>query len=281
MSEDLVQQLRDFVEEKGRLPTINEPGLQPLIELAKKEFGSLENALMVSGLLTEDSSFPSTNEISTKKEKKSREPKIKATLNSYAENYFLEFLGLTSPTWWERKSRAQYSCSICGTSIVSGDRYIGKKILHPGRRGKYGYRGTYTTDYYHILCLLETSANDIKQKIKRITADMKAVELNMEALGQENTANQQQIADCEKAIMHAKGDFLQAKNILDKAKKWIEEKSVTISNNRKISNCKLRMTSITSIEIPQKKNQVSSLKLEKERNEKNLLMTNALITNIT
>ena len=40
MSEDLIQLLRDFVEEKGRLPTLNEPELQQLIELAKKEFGS-------------------------------------------------------------------------------------------------------------------------------------------------------------------------------------------------------------------------------------------------
>ncbi len=158
------------MKKKGDSPPSTSQGYSHIIELAKKEFGSLENALRVSGLLTEDNtSFPSMNETTTKKEKKTREPKIKNSIHSYPENYFLKFLGLTSPTWWERKSKAQYSCSVCGTSITSGDRYIGKKILHPGRRGKYGYRGTYTTDYYHILCLLETSANNMKQKIQGIT----------------------------------------------------------------------------------------------------------------
>ncbi len=92
---------------------------------------------------------------------------------------------------------------------------------------------------------------------------MKAVEQRIEGLRQENTSNQLQIADCEKAIMHAKGDYLQAKSIFDKAKKWIEEKSVTLSNNRRISKCKIRMRSITSIEIPEKKNQCEQFEIRK------------------
>ena len=50
--EDLLKKLQEFAIKKRRLPGLYEPDLKELIELYKKEFGSLENALAVVHLST-------------------------------------------------------------------------------------------------------------------------------------------------------------------------------------------------------------------------------------
>lgn len=113
-SEEIVQKLQDFVLEAGRLPRSNEPGLEELIEAASREFGSLENALEVAGLLTE-----SLGEKTYAKHRQSifaQAPRKKKTVAVYPEEYFLGLLNLRrkqlwgspardgTPTWWERES---------------------------------------------------------------------------------------------------------------------------------------------------------------------------------
>jgi transcription initiation factor TFIIIB Brf1 subunit/transcription initiation factor TFIIB len=54
--EGLIRELQDFTVNKGRLPKANEPEIEKVIELAAREFGSLDNALRIAGLLPEEPS---------------------------------------------------------------------------------------------------------------------------------------------------------------------------------------------------------------------------------
>jgi hypothetical protein len=49
-SEEIVQQILEFVYEKGRLPKHDEPGFEDMINAAIKTFGSLEDALRIAGV---------------------------------------------------------------------------------------------------------------------------------------------------------------------------------------------------------------------------------------
>jgi hypothetical protein len=52
-NEDVLKRLQEFAIRNGRLPEIGEPGIEDVVNIAKKEFGSLENALRIAGLLPE------------------------------------------------------------------------------------------------------------------------------------------------------------------------------------------------------------------------------------
>ena len=60
-SEQVVSELLKFVIEQGRLPVQNEPGLRDVVEGAIEHFGSLENSLVIAGLLPADTDLGGTS----------------------------------------------------------------------------------------------------------------------------------------------------------------------------------------------------------------------------
>lgn len=61
--EELIRKLQEFTVNNGRLPKVNEPGIEKAIELAAREFGSLDNALRIAGLLPEEPSRTSDSSL--------------------------------------------------------------------------------------------------------------------------------------------------------------------------------------------------------------------------
>jgi hypothetical protein len=50
--EDIIRHLQEFERDSGRPPKTNEPGLEGIVQAAKREFGSWEHAMKIAGLQT-------------------------------------------------------------------------------------------------------------------------------------------------------------------------------------------------------------------------------------
>jgi hypothetical protein len=268
-SEEVVQRLLDFVSETGRLPKSDEPGLEELISTAVKTFGSLQNALSVAGLLTDN------HGVTTRQRKHSlsgQKAKLKRSIPTYPQDYFLNLLNLKqphfqgrtardgAPTWWERRANAQYACSACRKPIEKGERYIGRKKLNPGMRGKYGYRGTYSTDYYHIVCLLRGEEAQIKENIGKANSEISDIEI--EITEHQNTAllNKDSIKACHYKIQQVKEEYEQTQGSLKKISKWFKLGYTSWTRNREISRLEGEITNIENREIPDRQNRIVSLR---------------------
>jgi flagellar biosynthesis chaperone FliJ len=281
-SEEIVQQLIKFVSETGRLPKPDEPGLENLVNSAIRHFGSLENALKIAGLLTPNDKTARTTRIRQTSLMHIQASKT-STWSAYPKDYFLNLLGLErkshypspapngTPTWWERRANMQYVCSTCRRPIQKGEKYIGRKKLRPGMRGIYGHRGTYFTDYYHIVCLLRRAENEIEEGISHANSEISSIEKEISDYTKEISLKRQQIETCRIIILKVIGDYEQA-GFWKKIGKWFGTHYTSWSKTRQISRLEREIAHIENKEIPERETHISQLKrrindLEHQLNE--------------
>jgi HAMP domain-containing protein len=188
----------------------------------------------------------------------------------YYDGYFLELLNLNrlprahspasdgTPAWWERKAHNQYGCSVCRKIIANGERYIGCKKLSPGRRGKYGYRGRYLTDYYHIVCLLEVSHANAGRKIENASSEISELRDQIASFMDTKSQRKTQIKYCETAKQKAERDYEDSKS-WRRITKWVGCKYTTWSRNREILELENEINRIEDREIPIRQNRISEL----------------------
>ncbi|MGA2683213.1 MAG: hypothetical protein ABSF44_15610 [Candidatus Bathyarchaeia archaeon] len=272
-SENIVQQFIKFVASTGRLPRQNEPGLEQLIQDAIKTFGSLENALQVAGLLTNNIQ-PTPLSVKSKRVI-IQTSESKHSFSSYPQDYFLELLDLKrtqlygspapdgTPNWWERRANTQYNCSSCRKVIEKGDRYIGRKKLHPGQRGAYGYKGTYATDYFHIACLLGSAKTEVESTIQKFDFEIGRNQKEIANLREELSLRRAQVENCRSIITQAKSDYKQASSLSKKIGKWFGTTYTSWSRNREIQQLQRRIAHVENIEIPGRQKQISGISEKK------------------
>ena len=269
-SEDIILGLIKFVSETGRLPKPDEPGLEGLISSAIKHFGSLEDALRIAGLLT-----PSVRTARTVRARRaslrSSQASRASAWSAYPKDYFLNLLNLKrtshynspasngTPSWWERRSNTQYACSACRGTIEKGERYIGSKKLRPGMRGIYGYRVTYFTDYYHVVCLLRIAKAEVEKDIRGASSEINSINKEIADFTEEMSLKRKQIGDCRTIMQEARQDY-ERSGFWRKVAKWSGFHYVLWSKNREISRLEKEITNIENRKIPQRKTQITSLK---------------------
>lgn len=268
-SEEVVQQLLDFVSETGRLPKSDEPGLEELITAAVKAFGSLENALRVAGLLTGGHGVALPGK--PRQSSIVHAPKLKRSVSTYPQDYFLDLLNLKrtqlhgspaldgTPTWWERRAKTQYICSACRKTIEKGERYIGRRKLHPGMRGIYGYRGTYSTDYYHIICLLRSAKTQIEESIENCGSEIDGIQREISEYRKEASSKKDRIETCRDTMQQAKEDYEHAHGLWRRVGKWFGSSYTSWSRNREISRLREEIGCIENREIPDRQNKIANL----------------------
>lgn len=263
-----MQQLLKFVSENGRLPEDNEPGYRELVRVAIETFGSLENALKMAGLLT--NSNQGTHFRIAKKSTTTQRSELKMWDKKYPSEYFLNLLNLNrqkhhgpapegTPTWWERKANSIYTCSACKESIEKGERYLGRKELHPGQRGIYGYRGTYSTDYYHIVCLLKDARTEVDGNIQRCITGININQGEIEGFKIEASSRIGQIDNCRRIILQTDEEFQRTRGVFERMGKWFGNKYTSWSKNREIGRLRDRVSIIENIEIPKRQGNINDL----------------------
>jgi len=269
-SEDIILRLIKFVSETGRLPKTDEPGLEDLINSAIKHFGSLENALRIAGLLTSNVKTARTLRARQLSLTRAQASKTSAW-SAYPKDYFLNLLNLkrTShynspapngiPIWWERRANMQYVCSTCKRMIEKGEKYIGRRKLRPGMRGIYGYRGTYVTDYYHIVCLLRNAKAEIEENIRGAHSEINGIEKEIADFTEEVSMKRAQVEECRTIIQQVREDYVR-RSFWRKVGKWFGFRYILWSKNREISRLEKEMSHIENREIPERETQITRLK---------------------
>jgi hypothetical protein len=285
-SEEIINQLLAYVARNGKIPEIGELGLDELIKEAITTFGSLENALRVSGLLSESSdAFPRL------REKKKRFPtqimtKPKNKFQNFPDEYFLSLLKLKrsssypavegTPKWWEKKAGKVYICSLCHKSIEKTERYIGRKTLTPGQKGIYGHRGTYHTHYFHILCLLREVKNETEKNIASINQEIGFIEVKIGDFKSEIGAKMKEIATNSSTIEQKRAEY-DACSRLGKILKWLGiNYSISCLNNEN-SRLKTRIDRIENYEIPDCKRRITEKSARKNEQQQYLAKLEANI----
>ena len=280
-SEDIILRLIKFVSETGRLPEPDEPGLENLLNAANKHFGSLENALKIAGLLT--SNAKNTHRVRRQPSVVHAQTSKTATWSAYPKDYFLNLLNLTrtshygspapdgTPTWWERRANAEYQCSTCNQTIEKGERYLARRKLRPGMRGIYGYRGTYSTDYYHIVCLLRKAKAEIEKNITAANSEINGIKGQIADFTKEISLKRVQIGECQSLIQQVKEDYAQ-RDFWEKVRKWFGSRYTMWSKNREISRLEGEIAHMQNEEIPERETRISQLRrrindLERKLNE--------------
>jgi len=196
-------------------------------------------------------------------------PKPKLPSWPYPEEYFLNLLNLKhttyyspvpngTPTWWERRANRQYTCSVCKRIIEKGQRYIGRKKLIPGMRGPYGYRGTYVTDYYHIVCLLKGAEAEIEEKIRNAHSEISMLKNEITAFKDETRLKREQIENCKILTQKARKDYENA-SFWRKFDKWVSYHFTSWSKNRERSRLKNAIAFIKNDEIPERETKIADL----------------------
>lgn len=269
-SEDIILRLIKFVSETGRLPTPNEPDLEDLVNSAKQHFGSLENALRMAGLLTPNAR--TTRHVRTRRLPIARAQASKAsTWSIYPKDYFMNLLNLQGrshgnspspigrPIWWERRANMQYACSTCKRTIEKGDKYIGYRRLRPGRRGIYGYRGTYITNYFHIVCLLKKAKAEIEANIRGHDSEINSIDKEIVDFAEEMSLKRAQAEECRTIIQQTRKDYARL-TLLRKVGKWFGFHYVLWSKNREISGLERKIATIENREIPERKTRITRLR---------------------
>jgi hypothetical protein len=187
----------------------------------------------------------------------------------YYDGYFLELLNLKrsasyspapdgTPTWWERKANKHYSCSACRNEISMGERYIGCRKLSPGMRGPYGYKGTYRTKYFHIICILSIEHDNAEKEINQASSEIGGLQNQIASLKDTSSQRKKQIKYCEIAKEKAKKEYDDS-NSLRKLVKWIGYKYTFWSKNGEIQGFLREIISIENEEIPMRENSITEL----------------------
>jgi len=185
------------------------------------------------------------------------------------DGYFLEMLKLKcppsyspapdgTPTWWERRARKQYSCSVCRKMVSKGERYIGRKNLSPGRRGPYGYKGTYMTDYYHIVCLLEVAQTKAENKIQNASSEIGELRNQIASFKDTKSQKKKQVEYCEMAKQRAKREY-EDSDSWRRLVRWVGYKYTLWSKNRESQGLEREVIYIENREIPVRENRINEL----------------------
>ncbi|MFZ7136864.1 MAG: hypothetical protein ACOWW1_00370 [archaeon] len=259
-SERIIQQVLDFVSEKGRLPIVDEPGLEGVMSEAIKKFGSLDTVFIMAGLINEPTSFsqPKTKKRLRKNEKSFVDTKRK--FRDYPKEYFLNLLNIQQhnsgysncdgmPKWWEKNAGKTYSCCLCNDVIQKTERYIAQKTLTPGRKGIYGYRGTYNTSYFHIICLLKKAKEETHNEIEKLNQKIERHKKTIFNLRYEIEEKNKHIKIFRKEIENETLDF-KTSSRWRKLKKAIGYKITVRKLNETILQLQKRIKDIEHIEIP-------------------------------
>ena len=266
-SEEIVQHLLEFVGNTGKIPELDEPGLENLIKEAIRTFGSLENALRVAGLISEGAQplpQPRRKRRFSKTQKQTARPSNR--FRSYPKEYFLDLLKLKrvgsqypapegAPKWWERKAGKKYICSSCKKPIEKTERYIARKTLTPGRKGIYGYRGTYHTHYYHIICLLKEKKDSVVERVGNLVLGIQSLEREIADLRNEISVKTEKIETHKRTIDQKKEDY-RASSRSAKIRKWLGCKYKIWSLNRAIMQLQERIDQIENQEIPNRQRNI-------------------------
>ena len=280
-SEEIVQHLLEFVANTGKIPELDEPGLEKLIQEAIRTFGSLENALRVAGLISENSQplpQPRKKRRFSKIQKQTARPQNK--FRSYHKEYFLDLLELKrgrsqypapegTPKWWERKAGKEYICSSCNKSIEKTERYIARKTLTPGRKGIYGYRGTYHTYYFHIICLLKEAKDSVEERIEKLDLEIQFLEREIVDLKDEISTKTEEIETHKRTREQKKEDY-RASSRFGKISKWFGCKYMIWSLNREIRRLQERIDQIENQEIPNKRRSIGEKSTKKSDSQRYL-----------
>jgi len=163
-----------------------------------------------------------------------------------------------TPTWWERRANRQYDCSACRRIIRKGERYIARKKLDPGMRGIYGYRGTYETNYYHIVCLLKNAEAKIEEKIRNAHSEINRLKNEITAFKNQIPRKQAQIENCQTLIEKARRDYENA-SFWRKFGKWFSYHYTSWSKNREMSHPEKEIAHIENREIPEREARITGL----------------------
>jgi len=219
-------------------------------------------------------------------------PKPRVPSWPYPKEYFLNFLNLKrtrtsyspspdgTPTWWERRANRQYDCSACRGTIKKSERYIARKILNPGMRGIYGYRGTYETNYYHIVCLLRDTENKIEKKITYAHREIYRLRNEITAFKNEIPLREGQIENCNNLINRARKDYEDA-SFWRKFDKWIGYHYTSSTKGKEISRLKNTIEVIKSEEIPERETEIADLQRKINRLKTRLGEIQARIQELT
>jgi len=201
---------------------------------------------------------------------KFRRPALKHPTLAYPKDYFLNLLNLKrtpsfspashgTPVWWERIARQQYPCSACKRYIEKGEKYIGRRKLRPGRRGIYGYRGTYVTNYYHIICLLRGAEAQTKESINDMLSEISRLENEIADFRGEIASKRGRIKVCRTLIQRAREDHEQA-SFWRRIGKWFSYHYTSWSKSNEISRLEKEIAHIENREIPERKTRITGLK---------------------
>lgn len=199
-------------------------------------------------------------------------PKFKRSVSTYPQDYFLDLLNLKRPrlqgspapdgipTWWERRARIQYVCSDCRKTIEKGERYLGCKKLNPGQRGIYGHRGTYHTNYYHVVCLLRNAKTQVNKDIENSESQIDSILREIHGYQEDASSKRNRIEVCRNIIQRAKEDYEHAHGFWRRIGKWVGSGYASWSRNREISSLQAEIVYIESREIPERQNKIANLR---------------------
>lgn len=153
----------------------------------------------------------------------------------------------------------RYTCSNCQKPIEKGERYIGCKKLHPGVRGIYGHRGTYSTDYYHVVCLLRKEKTHIENKINDSNSEINCIQREISEYREAVSAKKWSIETCQNMIQQVKEDYQRTSGFWKKASRWFKCSYTSWSRNREITRLEREITHIERREIPERQSKVGNL----------------------
>jgi uncharacterized protein YprB with RNaseH-like and TPR domain len=198
---------------------------------------------------------------------------------SYPRGYFLEFLNLESmynisrmsirvkakgtPHWWERCANKPYKCSACNGIIDSGERYIGRKQLIPGMRGTYGHKGSYVIDFYHIICLLKSTRNDVVREIEKAKARINVLEHDITVSKLKITDNKKRIAVCADEKCEARKNY-ETVHWWRKVDRWFSFQFTSIARDREVSSLNREIVVIENRQIPERRVEIDNLQRQME-----------------
>jgi uncharacterized protein YprB with RNaseH-like and TPR domain/prefoldin subunit 5 len=196
---------------------------------------------------------------------------------NYPREYFLKLLNLKSKYrissssvrarfkgtqyWWERPAKTPYKCSVCNGIIDSGERYIGRKKLIPGKRGPYGHRGRYVTDFYHIFCLVTKERDDIEKEIEKVEAEINGIEHEIAALRLKIVETRKRIDICADEKCGAKKSYETAR-WWRKLDQWLSSQFKSLAKNREIARLNREIIIAENQEIPERRVKISNLRTQ-------------------
>ncbi|WGM89794.1 MAG: hypothetical protein IAX21_04460 [Candidatus Bathyarchaeota archaeon] len=174
--------------------------MSELKDLAKSSPSKQNNYRVKSMFTREEMENFGSNILNKKSKGKSPTFKKISKVKKYPKGYYLHLLALDEvsgyyrsegdPKWWEKRAGKDYTCTICHRSIPKTTRYIGQQMLKPGRKGIYGYKGTYTTRYYHIICILKQKKGILQANISKLENEIQSLEQKIEDLRREISVNE-------------------------------------------------------------------------------------------